>query len=164
MPQKFDLNRDVIVALFLLLVCGAFIAASFDIKEASFGQMSSALWPRAILAPLTVLSFVYLIRALGQDGSGRTAKGGFTGWFKYYSNPIYAFILFFVFLATMPYLGMLIGGMLFVFFMLNILGGFRPEKLLLHGGIAVVFVGAMWAIFIYALGVILPQGEIFTYL
>lgn len=156
------LNRDVIVATILLLVCGGFLQATGDIPKALFNQMSSALWPRIILAPLILLLLIYLGRSLIQGKTQNTEQDGFKGWFLYYRNPIYCYLMFFLFLVTLPYFGMLIGGMLFVFLMLSILGGFSPRLLALHGVIAVVSVGAMWSLFVFALGVILPRGEIFT--
>ncbi|MBT3885472.1 MAG: tripartite tricarboxylate transporter TctB family protein [Rhodospirillaceae bacterium] len=158
------INRDVIVAIALLIICALFINASFRIKEATFGQMSSALWPRIILAPLTILSFVYLVRSLLQSEPVREKRGGLSGWIGYYKNPIVCFFLFFIFLITMPYFGMLIGGILFVFAMLTYLGGYRPRDIVVHGTIAVAAVGIMWSIFTFGLGVILPSGEIIPYL
>ena len=43
MTRSIHFNRDVVVGLFLLLLCGAFLHASFDIPEPLFNQMSSAL-------------------------------------------------------------------------------------------------------------------------
>ena len=62
----------------------------------------------------------------------------------------------------MPTLGMLIGGTLFVFLLLNALGGWHPKAMALHAAIACIAVGGMWSIFTYSLGVILPPGEIFS--
>jgi len=158
------INRDVIVAIVLLIICALFINASFNIKEPTFGQMSSALWPRAILAPLTILSFVFLVRSILQTEPVSEKRGGFGGWLIYYKNPIVCFILFFVFLITMPFFGMLIGGIMFVFVMLTYLGGHRPRDMAIHGTIAIGTVGAMWSIFTFGLGVLLPSGEIIPYL
>lgn len=154
------LNRDVVVALILLIICGAFLNESFSIQKPLFEQMSSALWPRIILAPLTVLSFILLVRSMFQERSEDEKKGGVGGWLAYYKNPILVFGFFFVFLVTLPFLGMLIGGILFVFVTLSYFGGWSRKQLLLHGVIAVATVGAMWSIFTFALGVLLPQGEL----
>jgi hypothetical protein len=158
------INRDVIVAIVLLIICGLFISATFDIKAPTFGQMSSALWPRIILAPLTVLSLLLLMKSLFQERTEEEKKGGFGGWLAYYKNPIMVFGFFAVFVMTLPFFGMLIGGLLFVFVTLSYFGGWTPTKLASHGIISLVMVGAMWSIFTFALGVILPQGEIFTIL
>ena len=158
------INRDVIVAIVLLLGCGAFIAASFDIDSALFGQMSSSLWPRAILVPLTLLSLIYLIKSIAEASQVEyPSRGGLTGWFQYYRNPIICFGLFFLFLAVMPLLGMLIGGLLFVFLMLSVLGGMAPRQMALHAVIAVAAVGVMWSIFTFGLGVFLPEGEMISF-
>jgi hypothetical protein len=158
------INRDVVVAIVLLLGCGVFIAASFDIEAAIFGQMSSSLWPRAILAPLTLLSLIYLIKSIAEAANVEyPSRGGVTGWLRYYRNPIVCFGLFFVFLAAMPLLGMLIGGLLFVFLMLSVLGGIAPRQMVLHALISVAAVGVMWSIFTFGLGVILPEGELISF-
>ena len=73
------------------------------------------------------------------------------------------FALFLVYLLSMPYLGMLIGGLAFVFLLLNALGGWQPKQLVLHAIIALVTVGGMWSLFTFGLRVILPPGEILGY-
>jgi putative tricarboxylic transport membrane protein len=155
------INRDVIVAIVLLITCGFFISESFVIREATLGQMSSALWPLIILVPLTVLSFIFLVTSLFQERSEGEKKGGFVGWLKYYKNPIFIFGFFAIFVATLPLFGMLVGGLLFVFVTLSYFGGWDRRSLVIHGVIACVTVGFMWSVFTFALGVILPQGELF---
>jgi len=154
------LNRDVYVGIALLLICAVFLNATFDIQSPLFGQMSSALWPRIILTPLTFLSLIYVIRSMRLTEPVWEQRGSMANWFAYYKNPICCFILFFVFLLSLPYMGMLIGGIIFVFAMLSFLGGWQPRQLITHGLVSAVFVGAMWAIFTFVLGVILPEGEI----
>jgi hypothetical protein len=157
------INRDVVVAVFLALGCGVFFWSSFDIREPDYGTLAPATWPRVILAYLSVLSVIYLIQSLrlGADAEA-PAGGGIRGWLARYRNPLWCYALFFLFLMSLPVLGMLIGGSLFVFVLLSVIGGFGVRKSLLHAAIAVVFVGAMWALFTFSLGVILPQGQIFT--
>jgi putative tricarboxylic transport membrane protein len=60
----------------------------------------------------------------------------------------------------MPYLGMLLGGLAFVFLLLNALGGWGPKQMALHAVIALVTVGGMWSLFTFGLHVLLPPGEI----
>ena len=158
------LNRDVVVAFLLLLICGFFINESLTLKAPFPGQMEPNLWPHLILAPLTFLSLLLLIKSLFQERSEDEKKGGFKSWLVYYQNPIFVFGFFCIFLITLPLLGMLIGGVLFIFITLNYFGGWRAGQLAVHGAIAVICAGAMWSIFTFALGVILPQGEIFTVL
>lgn len=162
------LNQDTIVAVFLLLFCAVFIGASFQIREMDFGQMASATWPRAILTLLTVLVMIYLAQSLSKSGdkladANQVKRGpGIAGWLKYYRNAIWCYVLFFAFLMSLDYLGMLIGGVLFVFGMLTVLGERTSRNFLMHALIAIVSVGLMWAIFTFGLRVILPQGMIFT--
>lgn len=161
-------NRDTVIAVALLLACGVFAVASFEIREPDYGQLSPATWPRVVVGILALLSVIYLVQSIrkgmpepdgdtaGQDPGGR----GVAGFFAYWRNVFWCFALFLAYLLTMPYLGMLIGGLAFVFLLLNALGGWQPKQLLLHGVIAVVTVGGMWALFTFGLHVILPRGEL----
>lgn len=166
MKSRKGLSTDSLVAIFLLLFCGVFIAASFTIRETNFGQMGSEVWPQAILAVLTVLSFLFLVHSVRQepppDESSDSSGGGFRGWLSRYRNAICCYVLFLLFLLSLPVLGMLLGGIAFVFAMLTVLGEKSLRSHLTHAAISIGAVGAMWAIFSYGLNVILPQGMIFT--
>jgi predicted membrane-bound spermidine synthase len=70
--------------------------------------------------------------------------------------------LFLAFLLTIDFLGMLLGGIVFVFLALSVLGERTPKQLTIHALVAVISVGAMWAIFTFALRVILPEGTILS--
>jgi putative tricarboxylic transport membrane protein len=165
-------NRDTLVAILLLMVCGVFFAASFDIREPDYGQLSPAAWPRAIIVALTVLSLIYLVQSIRkgpeaeggkpvqQDGEAdleTRIEAATAGW----RNVVICFVLFLAYLLSMPWLGMLVGGTAFVFLLLTALGGWTPRLLLLHAVVALITVGGMWSIFTYALGVLLPRGELF---
>jgi hypothetical protein len=157
-----SINRDTLVAVLLLLICGVLIVASFDIRKTSFGQMESTVWPRIILATLTGLALVYLgqsLRAAPEEGAARLSL---RTWITRYKNAFWCYGLFLAFLLLLPVLGMLLGGVLFVFCMLSVLGGHQPRQLLSHAIIAIVSFGAMWSIFTFGLRVILPQGVIFS--
>jgi len=157
-------NRDTVAALLLLVGCGVLLIASFDIREPDYGQLSPAAWPRAIVGVLTLLSLIYLVQSIRRgvpEQPGETEARGFGAWFAHWRNVIWVFALFLVYLLTLPALGMLVGGIGFVFLMLCALGGWSPGKLALHGAIAVGTIGGMWALFTYGLGVLLPRGELF---
>ena len=150
-------NQDTITAICLLLICAIFMADSFTIEPAKFGQMPAALWPRMILIPLAGLSMMLLVKAQmasEPDAPGKSARE----WLLYYKNPIVCFFLFFLFLLTMPVMGMLLGGLAYVFLTLTYLGGWTKDKLILHAVIALTSVLGMWAIFTQLLGVFLPEG------
>ncbi|MEM0990697.1 MAG: tripartite tricarboxylate transporter TctB family protein [Pseudomonadota bacterium] len=153
------LNRDIIVAVVLLLICGGLSVASLDIREPNYGQLSPATWPRIILAVFGLLSFIYLIQSLrqGPDQPDPEAPQGVSAFLSYWRNVIWCFVLFGAYLIAIPYVGILVGGMGFVFLLLTALGGFGRAPL--HLVIAGVTVGGMWSIFTYALNVILPSGE-----
>lgn len=153
------INRDSLTAVFLLLLCGAFIAASFEIEVTNYGTMQSSIWPRVLLGALTLFSLLLLAQALRTPPEAG-AEPGLGNWLRRYRNPLICYALFFGFLVSLPLLGMLLGGILFVFLMLAILGGDLRRRLPLYALIAVVSVTAMWAVFTYALGVFLPAGVI----
>lgn len=154
-------NRDIIAAIFLLVLTCVFYAATFTIKKTSFGTVGSDVWPRAVLVGQGVLCIFYLANALrGRYRTEITRGGGIAGWFSTYRNAMTCFAMYGVFLVTLPYLGMLIGATLFVFLLFNFLGGWEVRRMAVHGAIAVIAMGAMWAVFTYGLRVILPEGEI----
>lgn len=71
-----EARRDTVVAVFLLLVCGTFFAASFDIRETSYASLGSEVWPRAILVVLFVFSLVLLAQSLKRKDQGARLGGG----------------------------------------------------------------------------------------
>lgn len=154
-------NRDTLIAIFLLLACGVLLTASFDIREPDYGQLSPAAWPRVVIGALSVLSLIYLLQSIRQGGAQTTAhRRSIGGFISHWRNVLWSFGLFLAYLLTLPTLGMLIGGTLFVFLLLNALGGWRPRLIALHALIAVGAIGGMWSLFTYGLGVILPPGEL----
>jgi predicted membrane-bound spermidine synthase len=68
--------------------------------------------------------------------------------------------MFIFFLSTLDYLGMLFGGIAFVFGLLTFLGGFSPNLIFKHLTISILSIGFMWMIFTFGLRVMLPEGEI----
>ncbi len=122
-------------------------------------------WPRVVLGVLSLLSVIYLVQSLRQGADAEAEEApdrepGIRGWVLYWRNPLWCFGLFFVYLATLPVLGMLIGGVSFVFVLLNVLGGWDRRNLMLHAAVALVAVGGMWSLFTFGLGVLLPPGMI----
>lgn len=159
-----SMNRDTLVAIFLLLVCGVFFWASFEIRQPDYGVLMPSTWPRVIIGVLTLLSLIYLIQSLraGPDDKVIEREPGLTGFISYWRNPLICFVMFFTYLATMPVLGMLIGSVSFVFILMGLLGGWERRKVVMHAAVALVSVGAMWSLFTFGLGVILPVGMIFN--
>ena len=158
------LNRDVFVAVVLLLFCGVMFWGSFAIKHPDYGMLPPSAWPQVILSVLSLLSLAYLVRSIRRGPDAPDTYPGeprtLAGWLAYWRNPILCFVLFAGYLLLIPPLGMLIAGLLFVFALLSVLGGVGPRQLVLHAGVALVCVGGMWALFTYALHVILPTGDL----
>jgi hypothetical protein len=167
-PEERSVGRfhvDTLVAIFLLLFCGVFLAASFSIRETSYASLGAEVWPRVILVFLTLLSLGYLVQSLRHDRPEEAQAGprGLKQWLVHHLNAFWCFLWFGLFLISLPYLGMLIGGMLFVFVTLTSLGRRDWHGVLVHAAIAVISVGAMWAMFTYGLKVFLPAGTIFSF-
>lgn len=154
------INRDTVIAVFLLLFCGVFYAASLKIEETSYATIGAEVWPHLILAVLFVLSSIYLFQSVRATPIVTTKHE--VNFFTRYRNAILCYALFLGFLLTLDTFGMLLGGVAFVFLALSVLGERTPKQLAIHAGVAVVSVGAMWAIFTFALRVILPEGTILS--
>ena len=160
------LNKDTIIAILLLLFCGLLAWSSLHIRQPGYGTLKPSTWPQIIVAVLTLFSAIYFIQSLsypGADGSETgDRKPGLAGFLEYFRNPIICFAIYFVFLVTLPWAGALIGGILLVFALLTVLGGWSPRDLLRHAIYAIVSMGFMWTLFTFGLRVILPEGEIFS--
>lgn len=157
-------RRDTIAALVLLAFTGAAFWLSFDIQTRNDGTMRASVWPQTILSVMMVLGVVYLVQSLRgtlvesvADGDRPVVAGN---WLQRYKNPILCLLLYFAFLATLPVLGVLIGGILLVFLTMTLIGGAGPRELVTHALVAAATIGGMWAIFTFALRVILPEGMI----
>ena len=61
-------NRDTLVAIFLLVICGVFLVASFEIREPDYGQLSPAALARRRYSP-TVLWEILQLRAIARFDS-----------------------------------------------------------------------------------------------
>lgn len=156
------LNRDTVVAAVLLIAGGVLFWDTFQWRRTPYATMASSVWPRFILIIFFALCAIYLIRSLVRGVEAGAPKATFRGWLAYYRNPLWCYGLFFLFLITMPYLGMLIGGILFVWAVQAVVGERTLRAQLRNGAIAIGAVGSMWLIFTYALEVILPAGSLFN--
>lgn len=162
------INREAFIAVLLLLFSGVFYASTYTIRATSYATIGSEVWPRIVIVVLSVFTAVHLIASLRRTtpeagNETQPSSGGIAGFYATYRNPIWCFVVFAAFLWTLPYLGMLIGGVLFVFTLLTVLGDRDVKSLALHAVIAIGTVGAMWAVFTYALHVILPEGMIIRF-
>ncbi|MEQ8333696.1 tripartite tricarboxylate transporter TctB family protein [Nisaea sp.] len=154
------LNRDTLVALLLLVFCGVMISASLEIEETNYGTMPSSVWPQAVLGVLTVFCLALLGQSIVKAPAPAPEENTKSGGIGRYRNAITVYVLFFLFLLTMPYLGMLIGGVGFVFLSLTLLGEPELKRAPVHLAISIGTIGLMWGIFTFGLGVLLPDGEL----
>lgn len=153
------MTRDVATALGLLALCAVLIAATFDIRETAYATPGAEVWPRIVLAWLSVLGLAYLARSLARARRARAPETETGPGLA--ANVVWCFALFAAFLLALPLLGMLVGGVLFVFAALSVMGRKDMRAVGTHAVIAMVSVGAVWAVFTFALHVILPAGALF---
>jgi len=158
-----SLNRDTVIALILMAVTGIFFWESFNIPELGYASMGSAVWPRVIMTPLLVLCAALFIQSLRKKAVAKGKSAGFGALVSEYRNPIMCFGIFFVFLLTIDYLGMLIAGIAVTFVLLTAIGNRTPKALVLHAAISIISVGLVWSLFTFVLRVYLPQGELFSF-
>ena len=157
-----NINKDTIVAIFLLLFCGIMINNSFEIEDPGYQGMKASFWPTVILCLLSVMCLVMLIKSVvykTENNLDAIDENTSNIFFKF-KNALICFFMFVLFLTFLDYLGMLIGGILFVFGLLTLLGGSSPKKLFNHFIISIITIGIMWSIFTFGLKVILPEGEL----
>ena len=160
-----QINTDTVVASLLLVFCGVMLKATFDIPDMGYESIGAEVWPRIVLFALAVLSAVYLLRSVKQGVPEPVADAdpgprSLAGRIGRYQNAYWCYGLFLIFLLSLDYLGMLIGGVLLVFGILTALGRRGLADQLRHAAIALISMGAMWAIFTFGLKVFLPEGEI----
>jgi hypothetical protein len=155
-------NTDTVCAIVILVAGGVFFRETFYIQAMDYRSLGADVWPRVILVLLFVLTFAYLFQSLKQGPDKKGEGGGVMGWIGRYQNALWCYALFAGFLLTLGYLGMLIGGTLFVFLTLTAVGEHTLRAHAVHAAVAIISIAFMWSIFTYGLKVILPQGEIFT--
>ena len=154
------INPDVVIALALMVLSAALFADTFSYQKVHLSIIGAKLWPRIVLVALFVASAVFLARSLVRAPQARGERWTLSRWLGENRNVIAVFALYVLFLVTLPWLGMLLGGIAFVFAVQTVIGLGGARAHLIHAAIAVGAVGGMWAVFTYALGVVLPEGQI----
>ena len=154
------INADVVIALLLMVICAVFFAETFAYQKVHLAIIGSKLWPRVVVVAMFVLACAYLAQSLRLPRTRGQEAWSPAQWLRDNRNVVGSFALYAVFLLTLPYLGMLLGGTLFVFLALTFLGRRTWLNHTIHIAIALVSVGLMWWVFTHALGVVLPEGEI----
>ncbi|MGD9868327.1 MAG: tripartite tricarboxylate transporter TctB family protein [Hyphomicrobiales bacterium] len=159
------ISRDTWVSLILLAFCGLMIHASFAIPATEYVQLQPSIWPRVVLGLLTASTLLLLLRSIVAPAPGPAqAQAPAIPPLERYRNAFWIFLLFLAFLLALPWTGMLLTGIAFVFLCLGIIGPRSPRSLLMHLGIAVLTVGFMWAVFTFVLHVFLPEGRLMPHL
>lgn len=156
-------TKDLCISTLLMVFCIVGFAATGYIRQPSYASISARLWPRITLALLLGIVLLYFLQSVVQSrkpsGIRVEELGALMVW-RRHGNALLTFALFFVFLLLLPVLGMLLDGIAFVFVLQAALGETGVRATVRHALIAIVTVGAMWALFTYWLGVIMPTGMI----
>jgi putative tricarboxylic transport membrane protein len=159
------LHSDTLIAIVLLLICGVMFWDTFGFRTPPFATVSPRAWPRFVLVLLIGLCALYLVQSLRaprlRAPRAPGAEGGVRGWLSANRNVLWCYGLFLAFLLTLPYLGMLVDGILFVYAAEVAIGKRDLRSHIMHLVIALVSVGLMWALFNFALDVMLPTGSLF---
>ena len=154
-------KSDIIIAIFLLCFSGVMINDASNIRDLGFEGMKADAWPRVVLWLLVVMSSVMLGKSyLKFKTVSDKDNENFSINLSKFKNALICFGMFMLFLSTLDYLGMLIGGILFVFGLLTLLGGFSHKLIVKHLLVSILSIGFMWMVFTFGLRVILPEGEI----
>ncbi|MDH5750395.1 MAG: hypothetical protein OEY85_13885, partial [Rhodospirillales bacterium] len=106
---------------------------TLTIEKTVYESIGSEVWPQVVLAIFTALTLVYLGQSV-RTGTDVTTGKGFSprGFFFKYQNAMWCYAMFLMFLLLLPYLGMLVDGVLFVFLTLTAIGNRKPRDLVLH--------------------------------
>lgn len=165
------MNRDFWTSLFLLFLSFVLYRESTFIEDIDYGSMKADVWPTFLVMLLIVLSISMLVKSVieyqqatqssTQDNENAEQTDPVTGW-TWLLNPMIVFVLFFLFLITLDYLGMLIGGVFFTFITMTLLGQISWRTVPIYFAISVISISGMWAIFTFGLRVMLPEGVLFT--
>ena len=154
-------KSDLIIAIFLLCFSGIMINDASNIRDLGFEGMKADAWPRVVLWMLVVMSSVMLGKSYFQfKTEDHKDNSKFKINFLKFKNALLCFGMFIFFLSTLDYLGMLLGGIVFVFGLLTLLGGLSIKLGIKHLLISVLSIGFMWMVFTFGLRVMLPEGEI----
>jgi hypothetical protein len=154
-------KSDLIIAIFLLCFSGIMINDASNIRDLGFEGMKADAWPRVVLWMLVVMSSIMLGKTYLQFKTDNHKDNNiFKINFSKFKNALICFGMFIFFLSTLDYLGMLLGGILFVFGLLTLLGGFTIRLVSKHLSISILSIGFMWVVFTFGLRVMLPEGEI----
>ena len=154
------LHSDTLIAIALLLIGGVMFWDTFGFRTPPFATVSPRAWPRFLLVLLFGLCAVYLVQSL-RAAPAPGAGGGVRAWLSANRNALWCYALFLAFLLTLPYLGILVGGTAFVYAVQAAIGKRDLRSHVKHMVIAVLSVGLMWALFNFALDVMLPTGSLF---
>lgn len=154
------LSPDIIISLLLMTLSAALFVETFGMQKVHLAIIGAKLWPRIVVIALFFLSTLYFIQSVRATRPPPSAPVSAKCWVLENRNVIGCFAIYALFLLTLPYLGMLLGGSLFVFATLTLIGKRDLRGHLIHAAVAVVTIGGMWALFRFGLGVILPEGEL----
>jgi len=159
------ISADTVIATLLLIASVILFQETFAFRTTPLAIIPSSIWPRIVLVLLFIFSLAYLVQSLrntrdNAEASRDNERLGLTGWVSANRNVVWCFGLFAAFLVTLPWLGMLLGGALFVFSVLTAMGENSWRSHVVNALTAVCAMGFMWALFTFGLGVMLPQGQL----
>ena len=91
------------------------INSSYYIEDPGYQGMKASYWPRIILWLLSIMSLVMLVKSFASKVDSINAGSFSQINYMQFKNALICFGMFIIFLTFLEYLGMLLGGILFVF-------------------------------------------------
>ncbi|MDX1528918.1 MAG: tripartite tricarboxylate transporter TctB family protein [Gammaproteobacteria bacterium] len=153
-------NPDIVISLLLMVLSATLFIETFGMQRVHLAIIGAKLWPRLVVIVLFFLSVIYFVQSIRTRRPPSDEPFSARQWLVDNRNVIGCFAIYGLFLITLPYLGMLLAGSLFVFAVLTLIGERDMRAHVIHAVVAVVTIGGMWAVFRFGLGVILPEGEL----
>lgn len=153
-------NPDIVISLLLMVLSATLFVETFGMQKVHLAIIGAKLWPRIVVIVLFFLSVIYFVQSIRTRRPPSDEPFSARQWLVDNRNVVGCFAIYGLFLITLPYLGMLVAGSLFVFAVLTLIGRRDLRAHVIHAVVAVVTIGGMWAVFRFGLGVILPEGEL----
>jgi hypothetical protein len=150
---------DLYLSIACLVLCASAWPNVLSIRRPAYAQISPALWTSLSLAVFTFLSGAYLVRSIvwlriGRNSEMRELPS------QWYVNPLITLVAFIIFVAAIPYVGMLLSSSAFMMGLLVLTGHGSRKSLVTDLTLTVGFVGVVYALFAFGFRIIFPAGSL----
>ena len=160
------LSTDAKLGAVLTAACITLAVSTHWIESPGYSTMSASVFPRAILVVLTPLCFTLFIKGLRDSIAHPPTEPGLTMEgirlsMQRTRNIWISYVLFFLLVWTMPYLGFPITAALYVTAMAMLLGPKGKRQIPVALALAFFVTGGIFLVFRYVLLVLLPEYSLY---